>query len=80
MLFSIPATVTLGSGATYRFPNLHPPSRVTKLLAQFATVQLTHRRLTPTPSLIFSRAPIMERFQGVAALAACPSDLIVTDL
>src|ERR1043166_3806815 len=39
MLLSIPATVTLGSGATYRFPNLHPPSRVTKLLAQFAAVR-----------------------------------------
>src|ERR1044071_3116793 len=36
MLLSIPATVTLGSGATYPFPDLYPPSRVTKLLAQFA--------------------------------------------
>ncbi len=35
MLLSIPATVTLSSGATYPFSNLYPRSRVTKLLAQF---------------------------------------------
>ena len=37
-------------------------------------------RLTLTPSLIISRAPIRERFQGVVALAAVRRTLIVTDL
>jgi hypothetical protein len=36
MVSSIPATVTVTSGATYQFPSFQPPSRVTKLLAQFA--------------------------------------------
>src|SRR5438445_8803420 len=41
MVLSIPATVTVTFGATYPFPLLCPPSRVTKLLAQFAIAGIT---------------------------------------
>jgi DNA-binding response OmpR family regulator len=37
MVWSIAATVTVTSGATYHFHPLYPPARVTKLLTQFAS-------------------------------------------
>jgi hypothetical protein len=48
MVLSIPATVTVSSGATYHFPNLYPRSRVTKLLAQFVRLCLRGRPLDTT--------------------------------
>ncbi len=52
MLLSIPATVTVTFGATNHFPRFCPPSRVTKLLAQFAAAGDTNvvLRLGQNPS------------------------------
>src|ERR1043166_5178320 len=53
MLLSIPATVTVSSGTTYHFSNIHPPSRVTKLLAQFGMSHRKHCRFL-SPKLFLS--------------------------